>query len=88
MLPVVSSFMFSFTNWNINRLFSPKFNGLKNFKYLFTDEYFFLALKNTVLFACVTTGFIVLMGLFLSVLLRDGVYGKGFSVPFSISRQY
>lgn len=78
MLPVVSSFMFSFTNWNINRLFTPKFNGLKNFKYLFTDEYFFLALKNTVLFACLTTGFIVLLGLFLSVLLREGVYGKKF----------
>lgn len=78
MIPVGAGFVFSFTNWNINRLFSPKFNGLKNFRYLFSDEYFFLALKNTVIFALVTTFFIVVVGLLLALLLEGAVVGKKF----------
>lgn len=77
-VPVVSGFLLSFTDWNINRVFEPKFNGLKNFIYLFQDEYFILALKNTCKFAVITTILIILCGLLLALMLNSFVYGRSF----------
>ena len=77
--PIIASFVMSFTNWNIKRISSPKFTGLKNFSRLFSDDYFLLALKNTVLFAVVTTVGIVVLGLLLALLLNSAlVKGKAF----------
>ncbi len=77
-IPVVAGFLLSFTDWNINRLFQPKFNGLKNFIYLFQDDYFRSALFNTCKFAVVTTVLIIVLGLLLALLLNNFVYGKSF----------
>ena len=77
--PIIASFVMSITNWNIKRISSPKFTGLKNFSRLFSDDYFLLALKNTVLFAVVTTVGIVVLGLLLALLLNSAlVKGKAF----------
>lgn len=76
--PVFAGFLLSFTDWNINRLFRPRFNGIKNFIYLFQDEYFRLALFNTCKFAVVTTFFIIVIGLLLALALDHFVFGKGF----------
>lgn len=77
--PILASFVMSFTNWNIKRISSPKFTGLKNFSRLISDDYFLLALKNTVLFAVVTTVGIVVIGLLLALLLNSAVVkGKAF----------
>lgn len=76
--PIVSSFVMSFTNWNIKRIDSPKFVGMKNFVRLFQDDYFILALKNTFLFAVATTVGIVILGLLLALLLNSAVKGKAF----------
>ncbi|MEG1716847.1 MAG: sugar ABC transporter permease [Lachnospiraceae bacterium] len=77
-IPVIAGFILSFTDWNINRVFSPKFNGIKNFVYLFQDEYFLLALKNTFVFAVVTTISIIILGLLLALILNGAVAGKSF----------
>jgi len=77
-LPVIAGFILSFTDWNINRLFQPKFNGLDNFIYLLQDDYFRLALSNTCKFAIITTIFIVLFGLLLAMLLNRFVFGRSF----------
>lgn len=77
-IPIIASFIMSFTNWNIKRISEPKFVGLKNFSRLFQDDYFLLALKNTVLFAVVTTLGIVILGLLLALLLNSAIRGKTF----------
>ncbi|MDO4272890.1 MAG: sugar ABC transporter permease [Eubacteriales bacterium] len=77
-IPIGASFVMSFSNWNIKRIDSPKFVGLKNFARLFQDDYFLLALKNTVLFAVVTMVGIVVLGLLLALLLNSAVKGKAF----------
>lgn len=77
-IPIIASFVMSFTNWNIKRISSPKFTGLKNFVRLFEDDYFLLALKNTVLFAVATTIGIVVLGLLLALLLNAAIKGKAF----------
>lgn len=52
-LPVFLSFGISFTNYNM--LQKPQWLGLTNYKLLFMDDDIFLiALKNTLIFACVT----------------------------------
>lgn len=75
-IPVIAGFVLSFTDWNINRIFHPKFNGLKNFVFLFQDEYFKLAFINTCKFAVVTTICIIMLGLVLALMLNSFVYGK------------
>ena len=77
-IPIIASFIMSFTNWNIKRISEPKFVGLKNFSRLFQDDYFLLALKNTVLFAVVTTLGIVILGPLLALLLNSAIKGKTF----------
>lgn len=77
-VPIAAGFGLSFTDWNINRIFTPKFNGLKNFVYLFGDEYFKLALANTFKFAIITTISIIVIGLVLALILNGAVAGKSF----------
>lgn len=76
--PIIASFIMSFTNWNIKRISEPKFVAFKNFARLFKDDYFLLALKNTFLFAVVTTLGIVILGLLLALLLNSAIKGKTF----------
>ncbi|WP_343247251.1 sugar ABC transporter permease [Diplocloster hominis] len=77
-VPVAAAFALSFTDWNINRLFTPKFNGIDNFVYLVQDEYFLLALKNTFKFAIISTVLIIVIGLLLALLLNQKLFGKSF----------
>lgn len=75
-IPVIAAFILSFTDWNISRLFTPQFNGVDNFIYLFQDEYFKLALSNTFKFAIITTILIIVIGLALALILNEAVFGK------------
>ncbi|MFP3153493.1 sugar ABC transporter permease [Lachnospiraceae bacterium ZAX-1] len=75
-IPVLLGFVLSFTDWNILRLYEPKFNGLDNFTYLLKDAGFALATKNTFLFAIITTVLIIIIGLVLALILDEKVIGK------------
>lgn len=77
-VPVVAGIVLSFTDWNINRLLTPKFNGIDNFLYLFQDEYFLLSIKNTLYFALFTCAGILLIGFFLALILVQKLYAKSF----------
>lgn len=77
-IPILAGFILSFTNWHIKRLYTPEFIGIKNFIKLFKDPYFILALKNTVLFAVLTTIGIVILGLLLALILNSAVKAKAF----------
>lgn len=75
-LPVLAAFALGFTDWNIDRLFSPKFNGIESFKFVFEDEYFVLAIKNTLIFAVLTTGFKVMLGMVLALAVNKPLVSR------------
>lgn len=60
--PIVISIGMSLTNYNV--IDTPKFVGLANYQRLFSDEIFFTALKNTVLYTLlyVPLGLVVALG--------------------------
>lgn len=62
MIPIVMAIFYSFTDYNI--IEAPNFVGLRNFKKIFSDEFFFISLKNTFLY----TALYVPLGLIVSLL--------------------
>lgn len=54
-IPILISFVFSFTNWNIERLYEPVFIGLANYWELLKDPVFIRSIANTFIFAALTT---------------------------------
>lgn len=76
--PIVIAFLFSFTNWNMDRLNSPQFSGIQNFVNIFQDAVFLRSLGNTVLFAVFTTIFKTVVGLCLALLVVQKFRGNGF----------
>ncbi|WP_343249675.1 sugar ABC transporter permease [Diplocloster hominis] len=68
-IPMILCFVTAFTDWNVRNLTSFSFLGIDNFKKIFGDQYFLLAIKNTLIFAVVTTIFKVLFGLSLAMVL-------------------
>ncbi len=69
-IPVLTAFILSFYDWNIDRLLTPKFIGIDNFKYIFSDEYFLLSSRNTLVYAVVTSTVKILLGLMLAIVLN------------------
>jgi len=61
LIPMVMAIGLSFTDYDI--INAPNFVGLRNFKNIFTDEFFFIALRNT----CYYTVLYVPLGLLLSL---------------------
>ncbi|QGQ95109.1 sugar ABC transporter permease [Paenibacillus psychroresistens] len=84
--PLVFSLYLSFSEWNlVGGLSTIHFIGLDNFKLLFHDEKFFMALKNNLTYTLVTVPLGIFMALLLSVLIQSRVYGKDyFKVAFFI----
>ena len=59
--------------------------GLDNFKSLFENEMFLLAVKNTIQYMAVTVPVTLAGAMFLSILLQNAVKACGsFSCPFCI----
>lgn len=77
-VPIVSAFFFSFTDWNMDRMDSPRFTGLRNFINLFQDEIFWRSVSNTALFAAMTTVFKLVVGLALALLVVQKFRGNSF----------
>lgn len=73
---MVGSFVLSFFRWDV--INPPRFRGLQNYIKLFTDDRFFwISLKATALYS-LSIPLIMVLGLFLAVLLNQGIFGKGF----------
>lgn len=74
--PMIQALLLSFktgTGANIH------FNGLDNYKRLFTDKVFITALKNTCIFLIIQVPIMILLSIFISVLLNDSkLKFKGF----------
>lgn len=76
-IPMLVSLWLSFTNWDY---ISPTFNyvGADNYINAFTSAEFYQALKNTLFFGVWTIFPTIIIGLFLALLLREGLKGITF----------
>lgn len=76
-VPVVEVVYYSFTNFNMMKG-TKDFNGLENFRYLFTDEKFFKALRNTFMFAFAKLVIDTSLALIIALLLDSKIPLKKF----------
>ncbi|WP_413813383.1 carbohydrate ABC transporter permease [Devosia sp. Root635] len=75
LLPTVASLYFSLTRWN---LFSSTFIGFDNFAQFLREPFLIKGLINTVIYALVTSGLKVVLGLLLAVLLTSQIRARGY----------
>jgi raffinose/stachyose/melibiose transport system permease protein len=73
--PTFASFYYSLTRWTI---FESEYIGLENFITFFREPYLFQGLLNTFVYAVVTSGMKVVLGLPLAVLLTSQIIGRGY----------
>jgi raffinose/stachyose/melibiose transport system permease protein len=80
-VPTFSSFFFSLTRWNLT---DYEFIGLDNFVNFFQEPALVIGLKNTLIYAVVTCGLKVVLGILLAQLLTSQIIARGFlrSVAF------
>jgi len=69
-IPNIASFVLGFTDWSLFYFNDMHFNGLENFRRLFTEENFIVALKNTFYFAVVTVIAKNVIGFLLALLVQ------------------
>lgn len=74
LVPTVISFYFAFTRWT---LFDSEFIGLDNFRQFFSEQALVSGLKNTLIYAVVTSGLKVVLGMLLAVLLTGPIRSRG-----------
>lgn len=72
--PTAMAFYFSLTRWS---LFNAKFIGLQNFVTFLTDPQLIGGLKNTIIYAVMTSGLKVIISLPLAMLLTSRIHLKG-----------
>ncbi|WP_296665571.1 carbohydrate ABC transporter permease [Demequina sp.] len=73
--PTFASFYFSLTRWTI---FDSEFIGLENFVTFFSEPYLFDSLVNTLMFAVITSGLKVVLGLLFAVFLTSQIKARGY----------
>jgi raffinose/stachyose/melibiose transport system permease protein len=80
-VPTFSSFFFSLTRWDLS---TWEFIGLDNFVNFFQEPALVIGLKNTLIYAVVTCGLKVVLGILLAQLLTSQIIARGFlrSVAF------
>jgi raffinose/stachyose/melibiose transport system permease protein len=74
-LPTLVSFYFSFTRWD---LFTSHWIGLKNYVTFFNEQALVIGLRNTLIYAVMTSGLKVVIGLLLAVLLTSKIIARGY----------
>ena len=81
LVPSVIAFYFSLTRWT---LFDQEFIGLDNYRQFFDEPALVSGLTHTLIYAAVTCGLKVVLGMLLAVLLTAPIIGRGFmrSVAF------
>lgn len=76
-IPILISLVFSFTDWNMERLYTPEFAGLKNYIGLMEDPVFLKSIANTFIFALCTTVLKTVVGFLLALALVRKVAARG-----------
>ena len=75
LIPTIASFYFSFTRWD---LFTSTWIGLDNYKTFFQEQALVIGLRNTLIYATMTAGLKVVIGLLLAVLLTSKIIARGY----------
>lgn len=73
--PTFASLYFSLTRWT---LFNSTFIGLDNFAQFFREPFLVQGLVNTVIYAAVTSGLKVILGMLLALLLTSQIMARGY----------
>jgi multiple sugar transport system permease protein len=71
--PVFQTLFFSFTTWGA--FGNYEWSGLDNYKKMMTDRMFWMALKNTFVYTCVTIPFAIALSIIAAVLLNQKIRG-------------
>ena len=74
-IPTFSSFYFSFTRWD---LFTSTWIGLKNYQTFFHEQALIIGLRNTLIYAVITSGLKVVLGMALALLLTSKIIARGY----------
>jgi raffinose/stachyose/melibiose transport system permease protein len=74
-IPTFASFYFSLTRWSI---FESRFIGFDNFVMFFSEPALLKGFTNTLIYALVTSGTKVVLGLLLAVLLTSQIVARGY----------
>ncbi len=74
-VPTLSSFYFSFTRWD---LFTSRWIGLENYRTFFAEQALVIGLRNTLIYAVLTSGLKVVLGMALAVLLTSKIIARGY----------
>src|SRR4029434_11227831 len=75
LVPTFASFYFSFPRWD---LFTSTWIGLKNYQTFFEEQALILGLRNTLIYAVVTSGLKVVIGMALALLLTSKIIARGY----------
>ncbi|MFI6712416.1 carbohydrate ABC transporter permease [Nonomuraea sp. NPDC050478] len=75
LVPTVMAFYFALTRWT---LFDSEFVGLDNFRDFLAEQNLRVGFRNTIVYAVVTSGLKVVLGLLLGVLLTSRLRLRGF----------
>jgi raffinose/stachyose/melibiose transport system permease protein len=74
-VPTFSSFYYSFTRWD---LFTSTWIGLQNYQSFFAEQALVIGLRNTLVYAVVTSGLKVVLGMALAVMLTSQIIARGY----------
>ena len=75
LIPTIASFYFSLTRWSI---FDSKFIGLDNYVTFFREPALLSGLTHTLIYAVVTSGAKVVLGMLLAILLTSQIVARGY----------
>lgn len=74
-IPTFSSFYFSFTRWD---LFTSTWIGLDNYRSFFAEQALVIGLRNTLIYAVMTSGLKVVLGMALALMLTSRIVARGY----------
>jgi raffinose/stachyose/melibiose transport system permease protein len=75
LVPTISGWYYSFTRWD---LFTSTWIGLKNYKTFFAEQALIIGLRNTLIYATMTSSLKVVIGMLLAVLLTAKIVARGY----------
>ena len=75
LVPTIASFYFSFTRWD---LFTSTWIGLDNYRSFFEEQALVIGLRNTLVYAVITSGLKVVIGMALALLLTSKIIARGY----------
>ena len=89
-IPNLASFVMGFTDWSMFYFDEPRWNGLENFRRLFSEKNFWICVKNTFYFAIVTVIGKNVIGFLLALLVQkkskyNNFLRASFFLPITIS---